>query len=330
MLRYGILGCAHGHVFGFCESMQRAGGTLAGILQDGTENAAALAERFQAPLVSTPDALFSQDIQLAGTFAPSSQRIQMIRLCEGRGVHVMSDKPLAVDEAGLEELEQVIRAGHIQVGAMFTVRFLPAVQGLRALLESGEIGELIQMEMFNPHKLTPEKRPDWHFDPRRGGGVAVDLFTHSLDLFYWLCGREPARIESADMFKTILPQYPEFYDLAAASLCTGRVGGYLRVDWHMAEGHWNWGDIRIFCTCTKGCAEVRASGDPLTRRPELIVYLPHGETESRPLPSAGMDEAGDFLQRIQGKKGCITGEDILYTTRQALALERQAIRHAWL
>lgn len=327
-MRYGILGCAHGHVFGFCEQMQAAGGVLAGILQDGTENAAVLAERFHAPLVQSPQELFSQNIQLAGTFSPSFQRIEMMRLCEEQGVHVMSDKPLAVSEAALRELEGILQRGRIEVGAMFTVRFLPAVQGLYTLLQSGELGGLISMEIFNPHKLTPEKRPPWHFDPRQGGGIAADLFTHSIDLFYWLTGRKQAQIQSACMFKTILPEYPEFYDLAAASLCTGRVNGYFRVDWHMSEGHWSWGDIRIFCTCQRGCAEVRATGDPLTRREELIVYAPGGKTESRPLFSCSENEVTDLLKRVEGKKHSIRTGDILYTTRQALALEQLAARHS--
>ena len=107
---------------------------------------------------------------------------------------------------------------------------------------------------------------------------------------------------------------------------SGGISGYYRVDWHMPDGHWNWGDLRIFCVCTKGCAEVRATGDPLTRRIELIVYRAEGDTVSVMPKEIGCNEVTDFLDRIAGAPGCITGEDVVEACRQTLMLEQAAYR----
>lgn len=327
-MRYGVLGCAHGHVNGFCAGMQAAGHTLAAVWDDGTENAARLSKQYGAPLLSSPEEVIAAGIEVAGTFAPSFQRIRMILLCEKNGVHVMSDKPVVVDWEGLRELEGVIARGKIQVGAMFTVRFMPPVKKLYELIHQGEIGKLLSVEILNPHKLTPEKRPDWHFLPGEGGSVAVDLFAHSADLFHWLADRAQVIPVSAGMVKSILPERPEFFDLACAMVTASTgVSGYYRVDWHMSEGHWNWGDLRIFCVGTTGCAEVRATGDPITRKAELIVYTEKGETVSRELTESPADnEVTDFLERIAGREHCITGGDVLAACRQTLELEHISIQ----
>ena len=81
-MRYGVLGCAHGHVNGFCAGMQAAGHTLAAVWDDGTENAARLSKQYGAPLLPSPEEVIAAGIEVAGTFAPSFQRIRMILLCE--------------------------------------------------------------------------------------------------------------------------------------------------------------------------------------------------------------------------------------------------------
>lgn len=327
-MKFGVLGAAHGHVNDFCAEMCAAGHTLAAIWADGTDNAKALSERYGAPLLETPEDVIACGIEAAGTFAPSFQRIQMILLCEKHGVHVMSDKPLAVDWKALKELEGVVARGKIQVSAMFTVRFMPPVRKLYELIHQGELGELVSIEILNPHKLHPETRPDWHFLPEEGGSVAVDLLAHSADLFYWLTDRQQVITVGSGMIKTILPERAKFYDFASALVTSsGGVSGYYRVDWHMPDGHWNWGDLRIFCVGTKGCAEIRGTGDPLTRKVELIVYHENAETVSYPLGEKGaVNEVADFLNRIAGKPCCITGEDVVEACRQTLMIEQAAYR----
>jgi len=327
-MRYGVLGAAHGHVHGFCAEMAAAGHTLAAVWADGTDNAKKLSEKYGAPLLETPEDVIACGIEIAGTFAPSFQRIKMILLCEKHGVHVMSDKPLAVDWEALKELEGVVARQKIQISAMFTVRFMPPVRKLYELIHRGEIGDLISVEILNPHKLRPETRPDWHFLPEEGGSVAVDLLAHSADLFNWFTDRQQIIPVGSGMIKTILPERTKFFDFASAMVTTsGGVSGYYRVDWHMSEGHWNWGDLRIFCVGTTGAAEVRGTGDPLTHNVELIVYREKAETVSWELEDAPeINEVTDFLDRIAGKPCCITGEDVVEACRQTLMLEQAAYR----
>lgn len=326
-MKYAILGAAHGHVFTFAEHMAKAGWELACILQDQEENSRRLSEEYGAPLVEGVSSVLKQGITVAGCFGPGNERIGMIRACAEYGVHVMSDKPLVVNKKDFRILEDILTNGRIQVGALFTLRFQPSVRALKELLEQGKLGKLISIEILNPHKLTPWKRPEWHFSPDQAGGVAADLFTHSVDLFHWLSNRSEILVYNSFITKSILPEKPNFYDFASASLRTeDGISGYFRVDWHMPQAHWNWGDVRIFCVGSNGCAELRASGDPLNRREMLILYSENEETKEIPLPDYTEDETSDFLNRIAGQPCIVTHEDILHACQISLALEDKAVR----
>lgn len=324
-MKFAVIGSAHGHVFEYVKCMTEAGGDFCGILDDGEKNTAKLQEKYGAPVFQDVGDILAQKPLVAGCFGPNHSRINAAELCAANGIHVMSDKPLVTDRKGLERLEKILADGKIQVGMMLTVRFMPCICLLKQILESGEIGDLVNIEIFNPHKLNPASRPDWHFSKKESGGVAVDLLTHSVDLLYWLSGRSPLVQAHTMVTKSILPEKPEFSDLATAHLLTeNQISAYLRVDWHIPDNHWNWGDMRIFCIGTTGYAEIRATGDPLTHLTEVIVFSPTKGTVSLPLPPFQESAVSDFLKRIAGQECCITQEDVAFTCRTCIELDEQA------
>lgn len=323
-MKFGIIGSGHGHIMSFINDMLKLGWEFAGIFNDGSTYAKTISEKNNVPLFDDADELFSKGITVAGTSAVNSNKIDIIESCEKHNVHIMVDKPIVVDEAQYKRLEEVINRGKIQVGLMLSIRFLPAVHTLKKLIDNGTIGQLVSMEIFNPHKLTPEIRPEWHFDKSRNGGIAIDLFGHSIDTFQWLTGSKITDYNGV-MTKSILGEKPDFYD-ASQFMVLNQAGvcGYFRVDWHIPEKHWSWGDIRIFCTGTKGQIEVRAVGDPVTREQQVILYGIDSDTRNIPLESPGKTETTDFIDRLDGKDASITPKDILETARLSVEFDKVA------
>lgn len=323
-MKFGIIGSDHGHVFTFVEHMVEKGCEFVGIVADGQKNTEKLVQQYHVRLFETEEALFDEKVDVIGCFAPNYRRINVVESCADHQVHVMSDKPLVVNETDYERLVKASKSG-IEIGLMYTVRFEKSVWKMKEVLDSGEIGELLNVEMFNPHKLTPENRPDWHFSKEESGGIAVDLFSHGVDLFRWFTGGQEIAQRYAVMTKSILKEKKEFYDFASANLVTENgISGYQRVDWHIPDAHWNWGDLRIFCLGTKGYAEARVLGDPITREEELIVASPVDGTKKYELEDVDLNETSDFLNRIAGKEACISMEDVLASCRETLILDKIA------
>lgn len=322
-MKFGIIGSNHNHVFTFVKHMLERKCEFIGIVADGQANTQKLVQDYHVKVYKTEEALFAEGVDVIGCFSPNNKRIDVVEMCAEKSVHIMSDKPLVVNDTDYKRLVKAAESG-IEIGLMYTVRFEKSVWMLKELLDHNEIGELINIEMFNPHKLTPEKRPDWHFSKEESGGIAIDLFSHGVDLFRWFTNRQPIKYRYSVMTKSILEDKNDFYDFASSNFITSNgITGYQRVDWHIPDAHWNWGDLRIFCLGTKGYAEARVLGDPITHEEELIVSSHANGTKKCDLKDVELNETSDFLNRIEGKKACITLEDVLVSCRETLLLDKE-------
>lgn len=314
--KFSVIGCQHAHVGIFIDEMLKLGYECAGIYeQENLKLAQTMSEQYGVPIVDDREALLDDSVKVVGCAAINNEKIDIIELCEERGKHVMIDKPAVTNRADFERLEAVIERGKIQVGLLLTERFRPSIYTLRNLIKSGELGEVVNIAMRKPHRLTPENRPSWHFSKEQCGGIVIDLFIHDFDLLRWLTDQEVQKIDGY-MSKNILPEYADFYDTANLTVqMEGQVLAQLYADWHNPEKSWTWGDCRIFVTGTKGVAELRLEGDPLIAKEDLLFVVRHDqELVRKELDEVPNNISEDFIARIEGKEASITHEDILLAT----------------
>lgn len=299
--RFAVIGCRHGHIARFIDEMKRMGHTCAGIYDSGDGSLARkLAEDYNVPYMEKIDALLEPSVQIVGTSAINNEKMDIVELCERHDKAVMADKPLVTDRAGLERLENVLKRGRIQVGLMLTERYRRSVLTLKRRIDEGALGDITEVAIRRPLKLYREYRDPWFFSKTQNGGIIADLMIHDMDLLRWLTG-EPIDELHAVAGKSILPEYPDFYDTAKIqAVLGGRIAAGLHADWHAPEKGWA-ADGRLFVTGTKGCAEVRLSGDPAIAEEELLFTV-YGEQrfqrEELAFAESGMCE--DFIRRIEG------------------------------
>ncbi|OIQ98827.1 putative oxidoreductase YdgJ [mine drainage metagenome] len=136
------------------------------------------------------------------------------------GLHVLLDKPIAVDKAGAERLIAAHRERPRQVfAAMFNQRTNPAYARLRAMIAGGELGALQRIQWT----VTDWFRPQHYYDSSRwratwggeGGGVLVNQCPHQLDLYQWLFGM-PRGVRA-------FCQYGRFHDIEVEDSVTAHL-----------------------------------------------------------------------------------------------------------
>lgn len=112
------------------------------------------------------------------------------------GRHVLCEKPMALcaDDAA-RMVEAMASAGRVYATA-YDQRHHPAHERLRDWIADGRLGTVTQARIHYACWLPPGWAADnWRIDPgRAGGGAAVDLAPHGVDLLSLLLDEEPATI----------------------------------------------------------------------------------------------------------------------------------------
>ncbi len=110
------------------------------------------------------------------------------------GKHVLLEKPMA---PSLEECDRIVdaaeRAG-VQLMVGHVNHFVPALEAAKAVLDAGELGEVVHARstMQRPW-MTANRRP-WHLDRATGGGMWLTIGTHVVDQLCWLVGAEATSV----------------------------------------------------------------------------------------------------------------------------------------
>ncbi len=158
------------------------------------------------------DALRLPDADAVLIASPTSTHVQLIEAAADRGLPIFCEKPLALTrEEHVAALHAVRRAGvPLQVG--FMRRFDPAYRRAFELIAGGEIGKPI---LFKAVGRDPTCPPPRFADPRKSGGLILDMGIHDFDLARWLMGSEVERV-SAEGGLLACPELAEVGDIDVA------------------------------------------------------------------------------------------------------------------
>ncbi len=107
------------------------------------------------------------------------------------GVHVLCEKPLAVDHAAADRMATAARNSDAVAATGFNYRYVPALQYAKSLLDDGLLGEVrhVRASYRQDWLLDPEVPWSWRLDADlAGSGALGDLGAHAIDLLQWLVG----------------------------------------------------------------------------------------------------------------------------------------------
>jgi predicted dehydrogenase len=118
---------------------------------------------------------------------------QQVRAAIDSGLHVLCEKPLALDaQVALDLDAAATRADRIlQLG--FWRRYAPPWKAAKEALDSGRIGDPLYLR-FSQWDADPP--PASFCDPAVSGGLAIDCGVHEYDLAEWFTGRRVRRVRA--------------------------------------------------------------------------------------------------------------------------------------
>jgi|SRR3974390_550131 len=134
------------------------------------------------------DLLASDSLKLIVIATPNESHFPLAKRCLEAGRHVVVDKPftLNVDEA--RDLIVLARAKNLVLTVYHDRRFDADFQGLRKVVDSGELGRITRFEStYDRYRPTP-KAGAWREQPTPGSGIFFDLSPHLIDQSFTLLG----------------------------------------------------------------------------------------------------------------------------------------------
>ncbi|MDD7165341.1 MAG: Gfo/Idh/MocA family oxidoreductase [Clostridia bacterium] len=106
------------------------------------------------------------------------------------GYHMLMEKPIVAEREKLLEIERLAKEKSRLVFVCHVLRYTPFYRKIKQLVNDGEIGEIMSMEMnehvWNPHFLTSYIRGKWSSEEECGSGFLLAKCCHDADLISWL------------------------------------------------------------------------------------------------------------------------------------------------
>lgn len=196
-IRWGIVGC--GDVTevksgpGFAKAAHSA---LVAVMRRDATLAADYARRHGVPRW-TDDAeaiLRAPDVDAVYVATTPETHCDYVLRCAAAGKPVLVEKPMAMDAAECDAMIAACAAAGVPLRVAFYRRALPRFLAVRDLVRSGAIGEvrMVTSRQFQPLRTKDDSLPDgkpWRLDgARSGGGLFVDMMSHTLDFLDFVFG----------------------------------------------------------------------------------------------------------------------------------------------
>jgi predicted dehydrogenase len=157
----------------------------------------------------------------------------VVEAAAAAGVAVLCEKPLAADVADAEAAVAAAAGAGVLLGTAYDQRWHPAHVRLRELVP--DLGTVTAVRVvyccWLPVDWSPDGGPhdNWRVDrSRAGGGAAIDLAPHGLDLAGVLLGEDV--VELTALLQTRVQAYP----VDDGALLAGRTAGGVLVDLHVS------------------------------------------------------------------------------------------------
>ncbi len=237
--------------------------------------------------------LEKEELDVVGVCLPYYRNHEASIAAARKGIHIVSEKPIATTLAGLAELKKAVTESGVRLTSLMNMRCFPPYRAARKAVQEGLIGEPILLTSQKSYRFGAQ-RPWFYKKMETYGGTIPWAGIHSIDYMRWTTGREYVEV-SAWHGNRDHPEYPGFQDHAGVLFKLDNGGtamsnlDYLRPD--SAPTH---GDDRLRIAGSEGVLEVLGA----ERRVNVITAS--GGSQGLEMPEE-VDFFADFIAELAGE-----------------------------
>jgi len=139
---------------------------------------------------SASEMMKNEDLDVISLTLPNVYHYGLALQAINKGIHVICEKPLAMNMKQANEMVLVARKSGVHLLYAEQLVFAPRYQKIKELINQNTFGQIVHISHRERHGGPHAK---WFRDPAMsGGGVTMDMGIHGIGLIQWLM--RPARI----------------------------------------------------------------------------------------------------------------------------------------
>ncbi|MEM9546061.1 MAG: Gfo/Idh/MocA family oxidoreductase [Bacteroidota bacterium] len=204
-LKIGVIGLTHTHVHWIFNSVKKENFEIVGIVESNRELAQRYADQYAYPMErvyeSMDDLIKNAKPEAVTAFGSIYEHLEVVETFAPLGIHVMVEKPLAVNLEHAEKMKALADQHNIHLLTNYETTWYPTNHKTQELIKKDSIGEIRKIIVRDGHK-GPKKIGvnqeflDWLTDPiLNGGGAVIDFGCYGANLSTWLMnGKKPLSV----------------------------------------------------------------------------------------------------------------------------------------
>ncbi|WP_428653889.1 Gfo/Idh/MocA family protein [Runella sp.] len=242
-LRLGIAGFTHDHVHQILRRPAQGDVEIVGVAEPNKELAMRYLKRYKMP-----ESLWypSLEAMIAATkpeavcaFNSIYEHKEVVDICAPKGIHVMVEKPLAVNTAHAKAMIALAKKHKIQLLTNFETTWYSSHQQAYDLIHNqNALGDIRKVVVHDGHRGPKEigcsqEFLSWLTDPvQNGGGAIIDFGCYGANLMTWLMkGERPLSVTAVT--QQIKPDvYPKVDDEATFILTYPKAQAIIQASWN--------------------------------------------------------------------------------------------------
>lgn len=241
-----VVGLTHVHLGWVFESEKRGEIEIVGFVESDTQLALRLSKQFGFAMSQVyPDMqsmMKTVKPSAAVAFGSIYEHLEVVETMAPLGVHVMVEKPLAVNSEHAQKMYKLAKKHRIHLLTNYETSWYASNYKAYDIVKSGEIGEVRKLIVRDGHK-GPAKLGlhdeflAWLFDPvQNGGGVIIDFGCYGANLSTWLMeGKKPLSVTAVT--QQLQPEVnPNVEDEATIILTYEKSQTVIQASWNWPMG----------------------------------------------------------------------------------------------
>lgn len=241
-------------------------------------------------------------LDVAVVCLPYQRNAAAIAACARAGLHVLTEKPVAVNFSDLELVERTLAEHPMRLSAMFALRYSPAFSTIRQAIAGGAVGRPCLGRAQKSYKFGDD-RPWFYRSKEIYGSTILWVGIHAIDYVRWTMGLE---VTSVSGFHSNLAHsgFPGLQDNAVVTLAfDGGATAAVTMDFLRPEGAPSHGDDRLRVAGEMGIIEKGGWEE----RVDLLAGSEESQSVELAQPPRGLFE--DFVAELRGQGRHLIGPD---------------------